>query len=66
MAVRQLVERLGGSAKVARDLGLSKQAIYHMMRRDQISEMVGWRMIHVYGDVVTREELGLPDLERAS
>ena len=65
--VREVVERLGGSAKVAREIGLSKQAIYHAMRRNEVSELMGWRILHVYGDkMVSREELGLPDLGRAS
>jgi len=63
MQVRKLVERLGGSAAVARRIGLSNQAIYHAMRRDSISEMMGWRLLHAYPEQVTREELGLPSLD---
>ena len=66
MKVRKLIERLGGSAAVARKIGLSDQAIYHAMRRDRVSEMMGWRLLHAYPEQVSREELDLPEMDGAA
>lgn len=64
--VREVIERLGGSAKVAREIGLSKQAIYHAMRRNEMSELMSWRLLHVFGELVAQEEVNVPDLNRTS
>ena len=61
MTVREVVERCGGSAKVARDIGLSKQSVYHAMRKDRMSEVMAWRILDKYAPLVKREDVGLPE-----
>jgi len=63
MTVREVVERCGGSAKVARDIGLSKQSVYHAMRKDRMSEVMAWRILDRYAPLVKREDVGLPPSE---
>ena len=65
MDARKIVDKLGGSAKVARDLGVAKPTVYAWMQKGYIPEAMAWRVVHVYGDaIVSKKELGLPELER--
>lgn len=66
MATREIVDRLGGVAKVARDLSIEKQTVYKWVQRGAIPEAMAWRIWHVYGDLASREELGLPELPGAA
>ena len=64
MDARQIIERLGGSAEVARKLKSEKNTVYQWMKRGVIPEAIGWRIIHVYGEqIVTRADLNLPQLD---
>jgi len=62
----EIIRRLGGPSKVARDLDVKRNNIYKWIERGSIPERVLWRILHVYGeDVLTAQKLGLPELERA-
>lgn len=66
MKARKIVDRLGGSASVAERLHVAKPTVYAWMQKGYIPEAMAWRMLDVYGDLVTRKELGLPNLDSAA
>jgi hypothetical protein len=62
---RKIVEKLGGSAEVARRLSVAKPTVYAWMQKGYIPEAMAWRILHVYGEaIVSKKALGLPSLRQ--
>jgi hypothetical protein len=53
--VKKLVASLGGAAVVARQIGVSRQAVNQW--RDRIPESSAWKLIKAYPDQLTVEDL---------
>lgn len=56
-----IINRLGGPSQVARKLGVTRQAVSKWSTTGKIPEGSAYKMLHVFGNLVTKEELGLDD-----
>ena len=58
-----IINKLGGPSQVARKLGVTRQAVSKWSTTGKIPEGSAYKMLHVYGNLVTKEELGLAEKE---
>jgi hypothetical protein len=56
-----IINKLGGPSQVARKLGVTRQAVSKWSTTGKIPEGSAYKMLHVYGSLVTKEELGLAE-----
>ncbi len=56
-----IINKLGGPAQVARKRGVTRQAVSKWATTGKIPEGSAYKMLHVYGNLVSKEELGLAE-----
>lgn len=58
-----IINRLGGPSQVARKLGVTRQAVSKWSTTGKIPEGSAYKMLHVFGNLLTKEDLGLAEKE---
>jgi transcriptional regulator with XRE-family HTH domain len=57
----KIINKLGGPSQVARKLGVTRQAVSKWATTGKIPEGSAYKMLHVFGNLVSKEELGLDE-----
>ena len=56
-----VINKLGGPSQVARKLNVTRQAVSKWATTGKIPEGSAYKMLHVFGNLVSKEELGLAE-----